>query len=108
MASCLRPDATTRTRSTDWRRTTSPRSRRVSKSPWATAETDFVYPQTRGERPKDFAGRLQYGAALTRLMADDPEVHRTVVEVVNLVRPLSALREPELVDRVMALMKAAA
>jgi len=77
-------------------------------SPWATAETDFVYPQTRGERPKDFAGRLQYGAALTRLMADDPEAHRTVVEVVNLVRPLSALRQPELVERVMALMKAAA
>jgi len=77
-------------------------------SPWATAETDFVYPQTRGERPKDFAGRLQYGTALTRLMADDPEVHRTVVEVVNLVRPLSALREPGLTARVVELMKAAA
>jgi hypothetical protein len=38
-------------------------------APWATAISDFVYPQTRGERPADFEKRLQYGAALARLAA---------------------------------------
>ena len=36
-------------------------------APWSTAETDFVYPQTRGDCPADFAQRMQYAAALTRL-----------------------------------------
>jgi hypothetical protein len=42
-------------------------------SPWATAETDFVFPKTRGCRPPDLQERLRYGAALTRLAAEDPE-----------------------------------
>jgi 2-polyprenyl-6-methoxyphenol hydroxylase-like FAD-dependent oxidoreductase len=77
-------------------------------APWATAETDFVYPQTRGERPPDFEKRLQYGAALLRLAARDPEVHRTIAEVSSLLKPQCALRDPALANRVTALMKAAA
>ena len=30
-------------------------------APWATATTDFVYPQTRGERPPDLEERLNTG-----------------------------------------------
>jgi len=73
-------------------------------APWAVAHTDFVYPQTRGARPPDFEKRLQYGAALTRLAAEDPETHRIVIEVRHLIRPQSALREPELAGRVAALL----
>jgi 2-polyprenyl-6-methoxyphenol hydroxylase-like FAD-dependent oxidoreductase len=76
-------------------------------APWATAITDFVYPQTRGERPPDFEKRLQYGAGLTRLAAEDAEAHKLLFEVGNLLKPHSALREPELANRVMALMAAA-
>jgi hypothetical protein len=74
-------------------------------APWAVALTDFVYPQTRGARPPDLEKRLQYGAALTRLAAEDPKTHRIVIEVRHLIRPQSALREPELARRVAALMQ---
>lgn len=76
-------------------------------APWSTAETDFVYPQTRGHRPADFAQRLRYGAALTQLAAEDASVHRLVFEVNSLLRPSSVLREPELAGQVTALMAAA-
>jgi hypothetical protein len=74
-------------------------------APWAVAETDFVHPETRGVRPPDFESRLQYGSALTRLCAEDPEAHRIVIEVRHLIRPQSALREPDLARRVAALMQ---
>jgi 2-polyprenyl-6-methoxyphenol hydroxylase-like FAD-dependent oxidoreductase len=74
-------------------------------APWAVAETDFAHPQTRGARPADFEKRLQYGAALTRLCAEDPETHRIVIEVRHLMRPQGALREPGLARRVAALMQ---
>ena len=45
-------------------------------TPWGVAVSDFVYPATRGVRPADLAQRLQYGMALTKLAAQDPEVHR--------------------------------
>jgi 2-polyprenyl-6-methoxyphenol hydroxylase-like FAD-dependent oxidoreductase len=73
-------------------------------TPWGVAVNDFVYPATRGARPADLAQRLQYGAALTKLAADDPEVHRLTVEVSQLLKPQAALREPTLAARVMALI----
>lgn len=77
-------------------------------APWATALGDFVFPETRGVRPPDLEKRLQYSAALMRLAAKDAETHRIVMEVRHLIRPPSALREPELARRVTALMAAAA
>jgi 2-polyprenyl-6-methoxyphenol hydroxylase-like FAD-dependent oxidoreductase len=76
-------------------------------APWAVAMNDLVYPQTRGERPPDFEKKLQYARALTRLAAEDPETDRIVFEVRSLLRPQSALREPELASRVMSMMAAA-
>jgi len=73
-------------------------------TPWGVAVSDFVYPATRGVRPADLAQRLQYGAALTKLAADDPEVHRLMVEVSQLLKPQAALREPTLAARVMSLI----
>ena len=76
-------------------------------APWAVAMADLVYPQTRGERPPDFEERLQYTRALMRLAAEDPETDKIVFEVRSLLKPQSALREPELVSRVMSMMAAA-
>jgi len=75
-------------------------------APWAVATADCVYPQTRGERPQDFEERLQYTRALMRLAAEDYETDKLVFEVRTLVKPQSALREPELVRRVTAMMAA--
>jgi ppGpp synthetase/RelA/SpoT-type nucleotidyltranferase len=75
-------------------------------APWATAETDFAYPKTRGNRPPDFHKRLQCAAALTRLAADDKEVHRIVTEVTHLISPQSALQETKLASRVREMISA--
>lgn len=73
-------------------------------TPWGVAVSDFVYPATRGVRPPDLAQRLQYGMAMTKLAAQDPEVHRLTAEVSQLLKPHAALREPALAVRVRALM----
>jgi hypothetical protein len=72
-------------------------------TPWAQAAIpDFALPQTTGQPPPDLDRRLKFGGALSRLAAQDPEVHRLVVEVRHLLKPSSALRD--LVERVEALM----
>ena len=76
-------------------------------TPWSVAMADLVYPQTRGERPPEFEKKLQYTHTLMRLAAEDPEIDRIVFEVRSLLRPQSALREPELASRVMSMMAAA-
>ena len=73
-------------------------------TPWGVAVNDFVYPATRGARPADLGQRLQYGVALTKLAAQDPEVHRLTAEVSQLLKPQAALRDPALAARVMSLM----
>jgi hypothetical protein len=61
----------------------------------------MAYPRTRGERPAD-QERAEYFAAVDALAAEDLEVHRLIVEVLNLVKPLSALDEEPLRSRVLA------
>ena len=80
----------------------------VLETPWAVAMSDFVYPKTRGQRPPDFAQRVQYGIALTRLASEDEAVHKLATEVNHLLRPQSALRDPEVAKRVMERITAAA
>jgi 2-polyprenyl-6-methoxyphenol hydroxylase-like FAD-dependent oxidoreductase len=77
-------------------------------TPWRVAMDDLVYPQTRGVRPPDLEARMQYARALMRLAVEDYETDRIVFEVRGLLRPQSALREPELASRVRALMAAVA
>jgi len=74
-------------------------------APWATAVLDFVFPDTRGDRPADFDTRLQYGRALIRLAAQDASVHKILAEVNSLVRPQSMLRDPQLASRVTEIMQ---
>jgi 2-polyprenyl-6-methoxyphenol hydroxylase-like FAD-dependent oxidoreductase len=75
-------------------------------APWATAESDFIYEKTRGQRPHDFSERMNFNAALQRLASEDAAVHRIMSEVIHLVKPSSALRDPRIVGRVTALMAA--
>ncbi|MGH7323455.1 MAG: FAD-dependent oxidoreductase [Candidatus Rokuibacteriota bacterium] len=74
-------------------------------TPWAgSVIPDFVYPDTRGERPPDFEVAIKFGLALTKLAARDPGVHRLVAEVQHLLKPRSVYLDPELVQRVVAVM----
>lgn len=77
----------------------------VLDTPWATAAVaDFVYPETRGERPADLENRLKFGQAMTVLAARDADVHKLRLEVMNLLKPRSVYRDPDLVARVHAVM----
>jgi 2-polyprenyl-6-methoxyphenol hydroxylase-like FAD-dependent oxidoreductase len=73
-------------------------------TPWSVAMLDFVFPDTRGQRPADFEITLKFGIALTRLAAEDPAVHKLTVEVQHLLRPRSVYRDPALMQRVLAKM----
>ena len=73
-------------------------------TPWSVAILDFVFPDTRGQRPADFEATLKFGIALTRLAAEDPAVHKLTIEVQHLLKPRSVYRDPTLVQRVLAKM----
>jgi 2-polyprenyl-6-methoxyphenol hydroxylase-like FAD-dependent oxidoreductase len=76
----------------------------VIDTPWALAAVaDFAFPGTEGQRPADFEGRIEFGKALNQLAARDPVVHKLTAEVQHLLKPRSALGDPELVDRVKAM-----
>jgi hypothetical protein len=76
-------------------------------TPWSVAILDFVFPDTRGQRPADFETTLEFGIALTRLAAEDPDVHKLTAEVQHLLRPRSVYRDPALAQRVFAKMAGA-
>ncbi|HET7383413.1 MAG TPA: squalene monooxygenase, partial [Pseudolabrys sp.] len=73
-------------------------------TPWSVAILDFVFPDTRGQRPADFETTLKFGIALTRLAAEDPTIHKLTVEVQHLLKPRNVYRDPALVQRVLAKM----
>ncbi len=76
-------------------------------TPWALAALpDFIYPQTKGERPDNFEASLRFGAALTRATARHADIHRLAAEVQHLLRPRNAFTEPHVLERIMAEMPA--
>jgi 2-polyprenyl-6-methoxyphenol hydroxylase-like FAD-dependent oxidoreductase len=77
-------------------------------APWAVAESDFIFENTRGQRPNDFCQRLNFNSALQRVASRDAMVHQIMSEVTHLVKPSSALRDPQIVSRVTSLMAASA
>ena len=69
--------------------------------PWAmSALPDFIYPETTGVRPKNFEELLNFQKGLSRLAARDADVFEMLVNVRNLLKPLSALEDPSIVSRV--------
>jgi hypothetical protein len=74
-------------------------------APWATAVIpDFLDPLTEGERPPDLGNALKFTGALTRIAYEDPAIHKLMYEVRHLLKPRSVLREPEIAERVRAVM----
>src|SRR5262249_39336320 len=75
----------------------------VLETPWTmSTSADLAFPQTRGERPDNFAEGREFEAALFRAAVADPVVHRAMVEVAQLLQPHQRLGEPDLVRRIEA------
>ena len=67
---------------------------------------DFGFHTTRGPRPPGVDTGRGFMRALARLGQREPAVRALLNDVYHLVRPLEALRAPELVAQVLALMEA--
>ena len=75
----------------------------VLETPWTmSTSADLAFPQTRGERPDNFAEAREFEAALFRAAVADPVVHRAMIEVAHLLQPQSRLQEPDIVRRIQA------
>ena len=71
---------------------------------WSVMETrDLAFPSTQGLRPADFDERWRVSHAIRRLAEVDPDVHRLSVRVLHLMEPTSALQDPKIMQRAMAL-----
>ena len=82
----------------------------VLETPWTmSTSADLAFPQTRGERPDNFAEAREFEAALFRAAVADPVVHRAMLEVAQLLQPHQRLQQPDIVRRIEAVsIKAAA
>ncbi len=70
-------------------------------TPWGmSTRADLALPATRGERPEHFEQALQFEAALFRAAVADPVVHRAMLEVFQLLKPHTLLREPHIMERI--------
>jgi len=75
----------------------------VLETPWImSTSADLAFPQTRGERPDNFAESREFEAALFRAAVADPVVHRATLEVAHLLQPHQRLREPDIMRRIEA------
>ncbi len=76
---------------------------RLLHDPWMTSTaSEFIYPQTRGERPAEFELGQRLSEALLKLAAEDGDVHRLMAEVTHMIKPANALGDPALVERIVA------
>jgi 2-polyprenyl-6-methoxyphenol hydroxylase-like FAD-dependent oxidoreductase len=81
----------------------------VLETPWSmSTSADLAFPETRGERPANFAEARQFEAALFRAAVADPVVHRAIIEVGHLLKPGNLLREPDIMRRIEAVSAKAA
>src|SRR6516165_5358923 len=75
----------------------------VLETPWTmSTSADLAFPQTRGERPDNFAEAQRFEAALFRAAVADPIVHRAMTEVAQLLQSHHRLQEPDMMRRIEA------
>jgi hypothetical protein len=72
-------------------------------TPWnMSTSADLAFPETHGERPENFAEAREFEAAVYRTAVADPVVHRAMIEVAQLLQPISRLQEPDIMRRIEA------
>jgi 2-polyprenyl-6-methoxyphenol hydroxylase-like FAD-dependent oxidoreductase len=75
----------------------------VISAPWILAANfDFAFPQTTGQRPPAMEEGARYFVALDALQVEDIEVQRLLTEVFQLLKPLAALWDEPIRNRVLA------
>jgi 2-polyprenyl-6-methoxyphenol hydroxylase-like FAD-dependent oxidoreductase len=80
-----------------------PKAAEVISAPWILAANfDFAFPQTTGQRPPAMEEGARYFVALDALQVEDIEVQRLLTEVFQLMKPLSALWDEPIRNRVLA------
>jgi 2-polyprenyl-6-methoxyphenol hydroxylase-like FAD-dependent oxidoreductase len=77
----------------------------VLDAPWSVAISDLIYPETTGTRPDTFERSMQFAAGLLRLAVQDPEIHKLMTEVQQLLKPPSVYNDPELHRRIAQVMR---
>jgi hypothetical protein len=73
-------------------------------APWSVAVGDLIYPETTGTRPETFDRSMHFAAGLMRLAVEDPEIHKLMTEVQQLLKPPSVYNDPELHRRIAQVM----
>lgn len=76
----------------------------VLNAPWSVAVSDLIYPQTTGIRPEHFEESMKFSAGLLRLAVQDPEIHKLMTEVQQLLKPPSVFGDPDLRRRIAQAM----
>jgi 2-polyprenyl-6-methoxyphenol hydroxylase-like FAD-dependent oxidoreductase len=80
-----------------------PKAAEVISAPWILAANfDFAFPQTTGQRPPAMEEGARYFVALDVLQVEHIEVQRLLTEVFQLLKPLSALWDEPIRNRVLA------
>jgi 2-polyprenyl-6-methoxyphenol hydroxylase-like FAD-dependent oxidoreductase len=76
----------------------------VLNAPWSAAVADLIYPETTGSRPETFDRSMKFAAGLLRLAVHDPEIHKLMTEVQQLLKAPSVYNDPELHRRIAQVM----
>ena len=72
----------------------------IIENPWSLAALpDLVYPDARGKRPADLEKSIRHHMAITQAAHHDPDIHKRLVEVLNLLKPVSALKALEVTQK---------
>jgi 2-polyprenyl-6-methoxyphenol hydroxylase-like FAD-dependent oxidoreductase len=73
----------------------------IIENPWSLAALpDLAYSDARGERPADLEKSIEHYMAITRAAHHDPDLYKLLVEVLNLLRPVSELQALEVMPKV--------
>jgi flavin-dependent dehydrogenase len=68
---------------------------------WETSTIpDLAYPETRGERPIDLEDKLKFRSAVSRIATRDAAFHKLFFEIRHLIKPIKALDDYEIIQRV--------
>jgi 2-polyprenyl-6-methoxyphenol hydroxylase-like FAD-dependent oxidoreductase len=83
------------------------RVQRFTASVWTTLENvEFTYAGTKGTRPADMDMRIAYRAGLRKLIEQDPALHKSMIEVGQLIQSSEVMVAPEIMARVMEVIQA--
>ncbi|GJH32744.1 squalene monooxygenase [Paraburkholderia hospita] len=68
-------------------------------NPWSLAALpDLAYPDARGKRPADLEKSIGHHMAIIQAAHHDPDIHKQLIEVLNLLKPVSTLKALEVMQ----------